>query len=221
MLNNVEIIKFGIKYFLTVILRSNHNRSKQVAPIYNFIETAIANNVIIALFVAELFTYEHIVTEMLMKVPLITFETTIATLLNTSVKRLYEFEKDSIADYCKVIQETDEEGQLKMKSNVKQALKEYLQVSNSAEGAQQKWTLCKPMLNDFQEITPEDLAVILDQPQESDGEGEEEEEESESESENDAEKQQLAQALSQSAKDAEQQNEPEVSHYFLYFRRKC
>lgn len=84
LVNNIEIIKFGIKYFFTVILRSNHNRSKLVAPICKFIQTAAVNNIAVSLFITQLFTYDHIITEMLMRVPLITFETSVASLVNTA-----------------------------------------------------------------------------------------------------------------------------------------
>ena len=99
LINNAEIIKFGIKYFLTVVLRSSSWRSKLIAPLYNFIETAIENNIIIALYVAELFTYDHIISEFLMTVPLITFETVIAGLLSTAIKKIYENEEPYIKNY--------------------------------------------------------------------------------------------------------------------------
>jgi hypothetical protein len=109
LVNNVEIIKFGIKYFLTVILRSSHSRSKLIAPMYNFIETAIKNNILIAMFIVEMFTYEHILHELLMTVSLITFETSIAGLVNASIEQVYQNEKENVSKYLSVItKETSE-----------------------------------------------------------------------------------------------------------------
>lgn len=101
LVQNIELIKFGIKYFLTVVLRTTSGRSQYSAPMYNFITTSIANNIAIALFTIELFTYPHIITEMLMTVPLITFETAIAGIVTNSLIKLYPYEHLHIQNYLR------------------------------------------------------------------------------------------------------------------------
>jgi hypothetical protein len=138
LVNNVEIIKFGIKYFLTVILRSSHSRSKLIAPMYNFIETAIKNNIMIAMFIVEMFTYEHILHELLMTVSLITFETSIAGLVNASIEQVYQNEKENVSKYLsKITKETSESRVLR--SDVQKALETYLEAKENDEDIFDSW----------------------------------------------------------------------------------
>lgn len=99
---------------------------------YNFIETSIMNNIAIALFVVEIFTYDHIITELLMTVPLITFESAIAGLLNISLKRIYKFEHENVIKYCIALYaDMDNPSEYKVKPDFTETLEDYLEINSS------------------------------------------------------------------------------------------
>lgn len=178
-ITNIEMIKFGIKYFLTVILRVSKYRSKLVGPIYNFIETTIKNNVAIAMFVIELFSYDHIIQELLMTVPLITLETSIASLVKTSMVQLYMYEEESISNYVQATLQQDE-GSYSLKQPFAKSIENYIGVSTETKGNLNIWVKEEiiPKESEVENMTRKELQGIL-----KGGESEESEEEEEEDSE--------------------------------------
>ena len=153
---------------------------------YNFIETAIDNNILIAMFVTELFTYDHIITEMLMTVPLITFETAIAGLVNASVKQLFKHEQDTIDEYCNTLFKEEDSQDYALRDDYQTILETRLEI-DTTKITQNKWTKGEYEVDINAPISTtmtrqlKSIAKDSDFEEADEDEGEEEEEESEEE----------------------------------------